>query len=94
MPPTKQLTMSIQQRFFGMLNYLEEVDPDYKRAGPTRRSRMLANDAYYEQLLLYEKRRKATQATLDAFFKRKASLLRLLPAKSLTRVTSLSQGPP
>ena len=37
------------------------------------RRRVLANAAYYEQLLL-EKRREATQATLDAFFKRKASL--------------------
>ena len=72
---TKKLTLSILQRFLGMLNdtldYLEEVDPDYERAGLARR-RMLASAAYYEQLL--EKRREATQATLDSFFRRKASL--------------------
>ena len=75
-PVTKKLTLSILQRFFGVLNdtldYLEEVGPDYKRAGLTRH-RMLANAAYYEQLLL-EKRREATQATLDSFFRRKTSL--------------------
>ena len=54
-PPTKQLTLSILQRFFGMPNevpdYLEEVEPDYERAGLTRH-RTLANAAHYEQLLL------------------------------------------
>ena len=54
-PVTKKLMLSILQRFFGMLNealaYLEEVDPDYERAGLTRH-RMLANAAHYEQLLL------------------------------------------
>ena len=54
------------------LDYLEEVDPDYERAGDTR-CRMLANAAHYEQLL-HEKRREATQSTLNASFRRKASL--------------------
>ena len=75
-PVTKTLTLSILQRFFGTLNdtlnYLEEVDLDYKQAGLTRH-KMLANAAHYEQLLL-EKRREAMQATLDSFFRRKTSL--------------------
>ena len=70
----KQLTVKILQHFIREMNrgldYLEEVDPDYERAGLTRR-RVMANLAYYEQLL-YEKR-EAAQATLNAFF-RKASL--------------------
>ena len=69
-PVTKQLTMKILQHFIGImtqeLDYLEEVDPDYRRAGLMRR-RVMANLAHYKQLL-YEKRREATQATLDAFF--------------------------
>ena len=74
-PLTKQLTFKILQRLLGIMNqgldYLEEVDPDYERAGLTR-CRVMVNLAHYVQLL-YEKRREAMQATLDAFF-RKASL--------------------
>ena len=73
-PLTKQLSMKILQRFLGImtqgLDYLEEVDPDYQWAGLMRR-RVMANLAHEQ--LLYEMRREATQATLDAFF-RKASL--------------------
>ena len=61
-PLTKQLTLSILQRFFGMLNevldYLEEVDPNYERLGLTK-CWMLASATHYKQLLL-EKRREAT----------------------------------
>ena len=75
-PVTKKLMLLILQHFFGMLNdmleYLEEVDPDYEQAGLTRRG-MLANAAHYEQLLL-EKRREATHASLDSYFRRKTSL--------------------
>ena len=88
-PVTKKMTVKILQGFFGLLNqvldYIEEMDPDYERAGLTRR-RMLTEAAHYEQLL-YEKRRKAMQSTLDSSFKRKNSQ-RLLPA------TSLSPAPP
>ena len=74
-PPMKQLIMKILQHFLGIMNqglyYLEKVDPDYERAGLARR-RVMANLSHYEQLL-YEKRREAMQAILDAFF-RKASL--------------------
>ena len=49
-----------------MLDYLKEVDPDIKWAGLSRRM-VMADLVHYEQLL-YEKRRKTTQATLDAFF--------------------------
>ena len=72
--PTAPLTMKILQCFSGImnqgLNYLEEVDPDYEWAGLMKR-RVMANLAHYEQL--FYKRREATQATLNAFF-RKASL--------------------
>ena len=68
--------LSILQRFFGMLNktldYLEEVNPDYKWAGLARRM-MRADAAHYEQLLL-EKRREATEATLDFSSSRNVSL--------------------
>ena len=89
---TKQLTMSILQRFFGMLNealdYLDEVDHDYERAGLTRR-RMLANAAHYEQLL-HKKRREATQPILDSFFRRETSL----PEASTSEDPHTSDEPP
>ena len=69
---TKQLTVIILQRYFGIINqgmdHLEEVDPDFERAGIARR-RAMADLAHYKHLL-YEKKREATQATLDAFFSR------------------------
>ena len=75
-PQTKKMTIKFLQGFFGLLNealdYMEEMDPDYKQAGLTRH-RMLAEASHYEQLL-YEKRREAMQSTLDNFFKRKAPL--------------------
>ena len=68
---TKQLTVKILQCFYGMLNkamdYLEEVYSDVERAGLLR-CKVMSDLAHYEQLL-YEKRREATQATLDAFFR-------------------------
>ena len=48
------------------MDYLEEVNPDVKHAGVLRR-KVLSDVAHYEQLL-YEKRREATEVTLDAFF--------------------------
>ena len=55
----KQLTVRILQRFYALLNktmdYLEEVDPDIKRAGLVRR-KVSAVLAQYDQPL-YEKRR-------------------------------------
>ena len=69
---TKQSMVKILQRFDGMLNdvmdYLEEADPDVEW-GRLSRSKMMADLAHYEHLL-YEKRREATQAALDAFFLR------------------------
>ena len=60
-PLMKQLTMKILQCFTGIkiqgLGYLEEVDPDYKRAELTRR-RIVATLAHYEQVV-YKKRREA-----------------------------------
>ena len=75
-PVTKKMTVKIPQRFFGLLHqaldYIDQTNPDYKRAELTRR-RMLAETAHYKQLL-YEKRREAMQSTLSSFFKRKTSL--------------------
>ena len=72
-PLMKQLTVPILQRFFGMLNdmldYLEEVDPDHKRAGLTRR-KVMAYLAHYEQVL-FQKRKASIQSTLDSWFKKK-----------------------
>ena len=94
---TKQLTVKILQCFYGMLNdmmdYLEEVDPDVERAESSRH-KVMADLVHYEQLL-YEKRREATQATLDVFFSRVSlseafAAMSLIPAKSLLPVTSLS----
>ena len=69
-PLTKQLTKKILQCFLGITNqgldYLEEVEHDYEWAGLTR-CRVMDNLARYEQLL-YEKRREATQATLDVVY--------------------------
>ena len=71
-PPTKQLTVPILQCFFGMLNdtldYLEEMDPDYERAGFARR-RVMADLAHYKQML-FQKRRVSMQSTLDSWFKK------------------------
>ena len=53
------------------MDYLEGFDPNVERAGPARH-KVSAVLAQYDQLL-YEKRREASQATLDAFFS-KASL--------------------
>ena len=68
----KQLTVKILQCFYGMINqvkdYLEEVEPDVKRARLSR-CKVMFDLAHYEQLL-YKKRREATQAPLDAFFLR------------------------
>ena len=90
-PITKQLTMKILQRFTEImiqgLDYLEEVDPDYERAGLTRHT-VMDNLAHYKQLL-YKKREEATQATLDAFF-RKASL----PQVSASDKPHTSEEPP
>ena len=73
---TKQMTIKILQGFYTLLNktleYKEEMDPDYERSGVTRR-RMLAAASHCEQML-YEKRRKTMQSTLDRFFKKKSSL--------------------
>ena len=75
-PPMKKMTVKILQGVFGLLNqvldYMEEMDPDYEQAGLTR-CRMLAGASHYEQLL-YEKRREAMQSTLNSIFKREASL--------------------
>ena len=63
---TKQLTVKIMQHFYGLINqvmdYLEEVNPDIKWAGLSRR-KLMSYMAHYEQLL-YKKRREATLATL------------------------------
>ena len=68
----KQLTVKILQCFYELINqamdYLEEVDPDVEEAGLSRH-RVTSDLAHYEHLL-YEKRRKTTQANLDAFFSR------------------------
>ena len=91
MPSTKQLTVKILQHFLVMMNqgldYLEEMDPDYKRAGLTR-CRVMATLAHYEQLL-YDKRREATQATLDAFFWKTS-----LPEASASDKPHTSDEPP
>ena len=67
---TKQMTIEILQEFYTLLNqtmdYMENMDPNYERAGLNRR-RVTANLAYYEDLLK-EKKRKAMQSTLDRFF--------------------------
>ena len=90
-PSTKQLTGKILQHFLGIMNqgldYLEEADRYYERAGLTRR-RVMANLAHYEQLL-YEKRREAMQATFNVFF-RKASL----PEASASDEPHTSNEPP
>ena len=52
---------------YDMMDYLEEVDPDVEWAGLSRHKAM-SNLAHHEQL--YVKKRKAIQATLDAFFLR------------------------
>ena len=87
----KQLTVKILQRFFRIvslgMDYLEEVDPDIEWAGLTRH-RVMSNLAHYEQLL-YEKRREATQATLDAFFSTVS-----LPEASTSDEPHTSEEPP
>ena len=52
-------------------DYLEEVNPDVEQAGLVRH-KVLSDLAQYDQML-YEKRKEASQATLDASFS-KASL--------------------
>ena len=74
---TKQLTVKI----------LEEVDPDVEWAGLSRR-KVMSNLAHYEQLL-YEKRREATQATLDVTFLRVS-----LPEVSANKVSPTSDELP
>ena len=58
-------------RFFTIVNqamdHLEEIDPIVEQAGLTR-CKVAADLVHYDQLL-YEKRREASQATLDAFFR-------------------------
>ena len=72
---TRHLTVKDRQRFFAIVNqamdHLEEINPYFEPAGLTR-CKVAADLTHYEQIL-YEKRREATQATLDAFFG-KASL--------------------
>ena len=67
---TRHLTVTILQRFYAMLSqttdYLKEIDHDVKQTGPDRH-KVLSDQ------MLYEKRKEASQATLDAFFS-KASL--------------------
>ena len=66
---TKQLTVNILQHFYRLINqamdYLE-VNPDVEQSGLSS-CRVMSDLAHYEHLL-YDKRREATQATLDAFF--------------------------
>ena len=66
----KQLTVKILQCFYVKLsdamNYLEEVDPDVEQAGLAR-LKVLSDLALYDRML-YDKRREASQANLDAFF--------------------------
>ena len=73
---TKHQTVKSLQRFFGTVNlamdYLEEIDPNVKRAGLMRHKVAAVLPQDYQ--LLYEKRRDKSLATLDAFFS-KASLL-------------------
>ena len=70
------MTVKILQGFFGLLNqaldYMEEMDPNYERAGLKRR-RMLSKAAHYKQPL-YDKRREDMQSSLDSSFRRKTSL--------------------
>ena len=72
MAPSTMKQLTVLQHFYGLINqvmnYLEEVDPDVEQAGLSRR-KVMPDLAHYEQLL-YEKRREAMQATLDAFFSR------------------------
>ena len=69
---TKQLTVKILQRCYGMLNqtmdHLEEVDPDVEWTGLSRR-KVMSDLAHYEQLP-YKKVWEATQTPLDAFSSR------------------------
>ena len=69
------------------MDYLEEVDSDVEQAGLSTR-KLMSDLAHYKQLL-YEKRREATQATLDAFFSKV-----LLPEASASDEPHNREEPP
>ena len=72
-PQTKAMMIEVLQGFYMLLHqtleYLENMDPDCERSELIKR-KMLADVAYYEDLLS-QKRRKPMQSTLNSWFKKR-----------------------